>query len=222
MFQHRQLQILIWSKSSCFALWTALPHLSLWTQPPFSGALKMQCSRIHQLSLPVGCAPTGPALNQYPLPLAPFHKNKSCHPDILVIVTSRGQIQAPFCLDFYNTYPPVICLSSCSLNVNNLRTSSSCVWTPLSPWNCSGMSRSPLGTKVLLEEGGPWGRKLEVFQAIFTTCFLSTSCSAEIMGTRNARVAFQTPWLPHSEKLCPSLQPWAKPNPFSSCFLFCQ
>lgn len=60
MFQHRQLQILIWSKSSCFALWTALPHLSLWAQPPFSGALKMQCSRIHQLSFPVGCTPHWP------------------------------------------------------------------------------------------------------------------------------------------------------------------
>lgn len=48
--------------------------------------------------------------------------------------------------------------------------------------------KEPLGSKALLEEVGRCGRKLEVYQAIFTACFLSTSCSAEIMGGEECQI----------------------------------
>lgn len=63
--------------------------------------------------------PTGSALNQHSLPLAPIHKDKACHPVIPITATSTGQIQAS---RWTSVILPMTCLYSYSLSVNTPHT----------------------------------------------------------------------------------------------------
>lgn len=85
-----------------------------------------------------------------------------------------------------------------------------------------GTAQEPLVSRALPEEVGRCGRKLEVCQAIFTACFLSTSCSAEIMGGEECQICISDTMTSPLWKAVYIPSNRAKPNPFSTCFLFCQ